>query len=257
MAPGCEHARAAVGRALLDAVARRRYAKTWIFDLRGTLAGHPAFATAPCETRLVEIADPEWTPPDRKLQSQVRKAVREGIRVERFEWDRHHRGFLALAALTASRQGRRPRYPAAFFRALADLACRDERVVWRWCEREGRPAASHIYFVEGGVLQAWQSFYDKAFSFLKPNQYIRFTLCREMARRGVGRFNLGSTPVGATGLAYYKSRWGGKRVTYASHVRQEPLGCLAEALAGAPGAGPLRAARPSVRPAELPGAPSR
>jgi len=229
--PGAELERESVSHALFAALERRRYAKVWVFDRQGTIACAPGFATRRCETRLVDISERDWAPPDRKLQAQIRKAHREGIQVERFDWDRHHVRFLALDALTARRQGRRPRYPAAFYGALAALAARDERVVWRWCEREGRPVAAQIYFVERGTLQAWQSYYDKTFSFLKPNQYMRYTLCREMARRGIGQLNLGATPEGAAGLAYYKSRWGGRRVAYASYVRQEPFGRLAEALA--------------------------
>lgn len=231
--PVAEPEREAISRALFEALERRRYAKAWVFDRQGTSACPPGFATCRCETRIVDISARDWAPPDRKLQSQIRKARREGIQVERFEWDRHHARFLALAALTARRQGRRPRYTTAFYRALAALAARDERVVWRWCEREGRPVAAQIYFVERGTLQAWQSYYDKTFSFLKPNQYMRYTLCQEMARRGIGRLNLGATPEGAAGLAYYNARWGGRCVTYASYVRREPLGRLAEPLARA------------------------
>jgi hypothetical protein len=223
--------REALGRALFAALERRRYVKACVFDRHGTIACAPGFATCACETRLVDISGPDWAPPDPKLRAQIRRARREGVVVEPFDWDRHHARFLALVVLTARRQGQRPRYPAAFYRSLAGLAARDSRIVWRWCEHEGRPVASQIYFVERGTLQAWQSYYDKAFSFLKPNQYMRYVLCREMAGLGIGRLNLGSTPERAGGLAYYKSRWGGRSVRYASYVRREPLGRLAEALA--------------------------
>jgi hypothetical protein len=228
--PAAEPERAAVCRALFEALERRRYARAWVFDRQGTVACSPGFATCRCQTRIVDISAPDWMPPDRKLQAQIRKARREDLLVEPFDWDRHHTRFLALATLTARRQGRRVRHPATFYRALAALAARDERVVWRWCEREGRAVASHIYFVERETLQAWQSCYDRTFSSLKPNQLMRYDVCQETARRGIRWLNLGSTPECAAGLAYYKSRWGGRSVSYPGYVRREPLGRFAEML---------------------------
>ena len=245
--PALAGERPAVAHALLDAVARRHYAKSWVFDFYAAAAGHPAFSSTRVETLLADISDPNWAPADRKLQAQIRKAQREGIRVERFDWSRHGPGFLSLVRGTARHHGVRPRYPARLYRALARLAERDPCVRWVHCEHDGRPAASHIYFVERGSLQAWQSHFDRAFSFLKPNQYIRFTQCREAAARGARWLNLGSTPAGAAGIAYYKARWGGQRVHFATWTRLEGLGALADALRARPA--PVAApAEPAIAP---------
>jgi hypothetical protein len=243
--PALQGERPAVADALLDAIARRRYAKSWIFDFYAATPGRPAFTSTRVETLLADISDPDWAPADRKLQAQIRKAHREGIRVERFDWSRHGPGFLALVRGTARHHGVRPRYPARLYRALARLAERDERVRWVHCEHDGRPASSHIYFLERDALQAWQSHFDRAFSFLKPNQYIRFTQCREAAARGARWLNLGSTPAGAAGIAYYKARWGGRRVRFATWTRLEGFGALADALR----ARHAPAAAPAVEPA--------
>ena len=246
--PALEAERPEVARVLLAAVARRRYARSDIFDYYATLPSHDGFAVGQGEARLVRIASPDWRPTDPKLQSQIRKARREGIHVEPFDWDRHHEGFLDLAARTYAHHGLAPRYPAGFYRALAALARRDARVQWLWCEREGRPACSHIYFVERAVLQAWQSYFDRAFSYLKPNAYIRFTLCRELSERGVEWLNLGATPTGAAGLAYYKRRWGGRRVSFDRYRRTEGLGRLADREALADALRSLRGTRPRRHP---------
>ena len=233
--PAAEPDRAAVAAALLAGVRRRRYAKVWVFDFHGTLPAAPAgFATVTAETRLVDISAPDWAPADPALLAQARHAARAGLRLERFDWDRHAGGFLALVRRTAAQQGRRPRHAQAFYRALAALAGRDDRVWWRWCEHDGRPVASHIYFIECGVLQAWQSHHDRAFAALHPNPYIRLALCRELAARGVGRLNIGATPAGADGLAAYKARWGGSLVRYPAYVRVGPLGRLADTLRSLP-----------------------
>ncbi len=230
--PTVEEDRTGIAAAVFEQVAQHGYAKIWVFDFHRTLSAAPAgFTTTVAETRLVDISAPDWTPPDRALLTQIRHAERADLRIERFDWDRHAGGFLALARGTAAWQGHRLRHAQGFYRALAALAERDDRVVWCWCEHHGRPVASHIYFVESGMLQAWQSHHDRRFAALHANPYIRFQLCREYARRGVGRLNVGSTPTGAVGLAAYKARWGGDLVRYPAYVRIGPLGRVANALA--------------------------
>ncbi len=213
-----------IARALLEALVARGYAWTHLYDFYGSVPAAPRFTVLPRATTVVEIPDAAWQPPDSKLRSQIRKAEKEGIRVERFDWDSHHAAFLRLVRLAERHHGRPLRYPPAFFEALARLAAADDRVHWLWCARDGQAAASHIYFVEHGALQAWQTYFDRAFSFLKPNQYIRFALCRRFAGQGIRRLNLGCTPAGATGLARYKARWGGRPFLYNAYLHKAGLG---------------------------------
>lgn len=228
--PAMEHARSAFGAALLEGIARRRYRRVDVFDLRATLPAVSGYSVQGAHTRLVEIG-PDWVPADAKLRSQIRKAAREGVVVEAFDWARHHRRFLGLAECTYQRHGVSPRYPAGLYRRMAALATRDPRIRWLWCEREGTAVSSHIYFVDHDVVHAWQSYFDKRFSCLKSNPYIRYAVCRDVAREGVAWLSLGATPAGARGLAYYKARWGGTGVRFATYVRREPVGRLSDACA--------------------------
>ncbi|MCX5801274.1 MAG: GNAT family N-acetyltransferase [Candidatus Eisenbacteria bacterium] len=223
-AKGLTREREPIAQRLIDEIVRRRYSKTYLFDFYGSVPLHPRFETVLCATTLVDISDPEWVPPDRKLLSQIRKADREGIRVEPFDWDQHNNRFMKLVRSTDRRHGRALKYPASFFEALARLARRDSRIHWMWCEYDGKPASSQIYVVENGALQAWQTYFDREFSFLKPNQYMRFMLCRKVAKLGIKRLNLGATPGGAVGLARYKSRWGGEPFLYNCYVLRTGLG---------------------------------
>ena len=248
--PSVEADRGPITRALFDAIVRRRYAKASVFDYHASAGAHPSFAIERGETLLADISHPDWVPADRKLQSQIRKARRSGVRVEDFDWSRHAPGFLALVHGTARHHGAKPRYARRFYRELAKLAARDERVRWIHCEHDGRPASSHIYFVERDTLQAWQSHFDRSFSFLKANQFIRFTQCREAARRGVRWLNLGSSPAGADGVAYYKARWGGRHVRFATWTRMERLGILADRVLGRAVPSPeVPAPEPATNPA--------
>jgi len=216
---------AAAGDALMGAIAAHGYARSHVFDAAGRLRLHRGFAPQPCETLLVAI-DPDWVPPDPKLQSEIRKAEREGIHVERYDAARHEAGFLELVRATAARQGAKPRYRVRLWQKLAQLAATDARVHWRWCEHGGRPAAAHLYFVEGGTLVSWQDYSDRAFSFLKPNQYIRWQACRDAAREGIRILNLGATPDEARGVTFYKCRWGGEPRHYTAQVRWSGVGAL-------------------------------
>jgi CelD/BcsL family acetyltransferase involved in cellulose biosynthesis len=210
---------------LLDALVRRAYLKTYLFDFYGRLPEDRRYTAVEETTTLVDI-DETWTPEDKKLLSQIRAAERQGIEVVPFDWEQDAEKFLALVHVTEKRHGAEPRYSRAFYEALADLAAVDPRVHWLWCEHDGRAACSHIYFREGGMLQGWQIFFDKQFSFLKPNQYMRFTMCRRMASQGVKILNLGATPKGAKGLVYYKRRWGGRPRAYRILVLKRGLGRL-------------------------------
>ncbi len=226
IAPEYDHASDELFDILLDGLAGYSYVKTFIYDFADRFPKHKSFEVKMCETGLVNIADPNWEPPDDKLRAQIRKAEREGISVVPFSWDRHHIAFLDLMNRTEQRHGRAPKYSVAFFEQLANLASVDKRVQWAWCEYESKPACSHIYFIDGTMLQGWNFYFDKAFSFLKPNQYISYTVCRESAKQGVTHFNLGGSPESAEGLSYYKKRWGGETYRYPSLVRLAHIGKL-------------------------------
>jgi hypothetical protein len=209
---------------LLDAVLGAGYIRTFVFDFEGDIEQDSRFDEIKLETTLVDISNPDWLPPDKKLQSQIRKAEREGIVVQEMAWRQHGGRFMKLMELTEKRHHRRPTYSRDFFEQLSQVSENDPRLHWVWCEFKDQGVCSHIYIIEKGVLQGWQIYFDKEFSFLKPNQYIRFTTCRMMARRGIKWLNLGGTPETAPGLSYYKKRWGGETVKYRGLVNRQGLG---------------------------------
>lgn len=210
--------------ALVKGIAARRYAKVFLTDYYSHLRPTGAYVVRLDQTLAVDISAPDWQPPDKKLQSEIRKAEREDIRLQEFSLNRHFDGFIELMKLTERRHGRRPKYPTAFWRALGKLAMTDARVKWLVCEHEERMAASHIYLVESEMALNWQIYFDKGFSFLKPNQFIMFSVARDLARHGVISLTLGATPGDADSLANYKKKWGGRTVEYACLYRYSWLG---------------------------------
>ncbi len=226
LSPGKPDDKEVIGRLLLDAIAGAGYLKAFVTDFYADFDRHGDFRAEKLRTTLVDIGDPGWQPPDKKLHQEIRKAEREGIVVERFDAQNHMKPFLGLVRETELRHDRKPRYPHRFYAALAELAARDDRVQWLWCEHDGRPAASHIFFMERNMIVNWQVYFDKTFSFLKPNQYTLYMMAKEASQKGIRFLNLGSSPPDAVGLQTYKGRWGGKVHEYCCLCRKSWLGKL-------------------------------
>lgn len=199
---------------MLAAIAQEGYARVFINDFCA-LCGSPArFDVSDGLTTVVDISASDWQPPDPKIRSEIRKAEREGIVPSAFNADHDMALFLDLMTRTEERHGRAPKYPAEFWQGLAALARDDGRVEWVNVIHDGRMAASHIYFVEDDMLLHWQSYFDKEFSFLKPNQLLMYSTARKWAARGVKLLNQGASPPVAEGLADYKAKWGGVERRY-------------------------------------------
>ena len=199
---------------ILAGLAGHGYAKLYVNDYFGQFREHGRLKACNGATLLVDIDLVDWEPPDKKLRSEIRKAEREGVKIEPFGLNRHFEQFLTLMRQTEKRHGRRPKYTDAFYRELGKLSMTDSRVKWLVCEHEGELAASHIYLTEGSMVLNWQVFFDKQFSFLKANQLITITVGREMARQGLTALNLGASPGEASTLDDYKQKWGGRRFEY-------------------------------------------
>jgi hypothetical protein len=172
----------------------------------------------------LDISAPDWQPPDKKIQSEIRKAEREGVKLRpyRANRDRHH--FLNLMKKTEKRHGRDPKYSPEFFDRLAVLAEQDIRVKWVVVEHGEELAAAHIYFVNNATALNWQVYFDKKFSFLKPNQFILYQVAKELAETGVRYLNLGISPGNTESLLTYKDKWGGKNYHYSILTSQNWLG---------------------------------
>ncbi|MDH4157085.1 MAG: GNAT family N-acetyltransferase [candidate division Zixibacteria bacterium] len=216
----------AVVSALSQGLKKAHYAKLYIYDYYDSFGSPGDFAEMNCTTTIVDISSPEWQPPHESVRRGINKAEREGIEVRAINWDRDAAAFVELMRRTERRHGRSVRYPEAFFRSLAELARHDERIKWLWCEHDGEPAASHIYIAEDGAVIYWQGYFDKKFSFLRPNHYMHYTTAKAAAAQGVKYFNLGASPETAEGLKAYKDRWGGSPYSYKCYWSKSLLGRL-------------------------------
>ncbi|MFQ6008252.1 MAG: GNAT family N-acetyltransferase [Candidatus Zixiibacteriota bacterium] len=215
-----------IARMMLDSLAAADYVKIFIYDFYQSLPFDSRFGIETCTTTLVDISDADWQPPDSKLRQEIRKAVKEGIQVEKFDQQTKFSQFLHLVRLSEKQAGRKCIYSAEFFNALAGLAKEDNRVQWIWCEHNRKAVASLICFIEDDMVFAWQAYYDKTFSFLRPNKYMLFVTAREQALKGVRRLNLGASPEEVQGVVFFKKKWGGVPYDYNCYVMRKGLGKL-------------------------------
>jgi lipid II:glycine glycyltransferase (peptidoglycan interpeptide bridge formation enzyme) len=222
--PGAELDVQTAARAIFEAMTSEKYSKIFVQDFYRAYEGPQGFEVTQCETNLIDISDPGWEPPDAKIRSEIRKAEREGIKVVRFEADKHFDTFIGLMEQTERRHDNKPRYSREFFAELAQLSQSDKRVYWAHVEVEGKASASHIYLIDGDMALNWQVYFDKEFSWLKPNQYILFDTANKCRERGVTRINLGASPGEADGLVSYKEKWGGVSYRYPCYHRSSMLG---------------------------------
>jgi len=221
---GCD--RQKIVRMILAAMTEAGYARVYVNDYYRQFPDHPGFDVQESRTSLVNVDMEEWQPPDKKLQSEIRKAQREDVVAREFALETDFHRFVDLMRHTEKRHGRKPKYPSEFYHALARLAMQDARMRWLVCDCDGQLAASHIYLVEDDQLLHWQAFFDKEYSRLKPNQAIMFAVVSEMKSRGIRFLNLGATPEYAATLLDYKEKWGGETYGYPCLVRKSWLGRL-------------------------------
>jgi len=213
-------------RSTWQAIMKAGYFRVHLTDYWGDFNGIENADVTEGKTLLVAIPDSSWEPPDKKIRSEIRKAEREGIIPESLDVCEHFDGFISLMRETEKRHNRKPRYNEKFFLALADLATIDDRLQWVIVRHEGKPAASHINFLVRDTLLNWQVYFDKSFSFLKPNQYMLYAAAIGTVSEGVRYLNLGASPADAEDLITYKRKWGGEERRYSFYRWASWLGRL-------------------------------
>lgn len=211
---------------LIQAVAASGYIKAHVCDFHGRFTDHSGFKVSEFVTTVLDIENESWEPSDVKIRKEIRKAEREGINTRPFDYDRDFGRFIDLMRRVEKRHGRAPKYPPAFYDALAQLANDEERVDWVWCEHDGKAAASHIYLIEDDLILGWQAFFDEEFSFLKPSQFMLFETVQSWAGKGIKRLNLGVSPTNEPTVEAYKRKWGGAPYHYHHLIHSSLIGRL-------------------------------
>ncbi len=209
---------------LLQAIASSGYVKIFIYDFYNSVSNAEGYDVLKCQTTLIDVSSPNWQPPDKKLQSEIRKAERENVIVEKFHYEKHFDKFISLMHQTEKRHNRKPKYSDIFFKTFAELAENDERIIWNWCEHDGHAVSSHINFIEQNQIINWQVYFNKKFSSLKANQKMLFDLAQTARFHNKRYLNLGASPIETPTLIEYKNKWGGEIKEYVCYVHKTMLG---------------------------------
>lgn len=214
-----------IKRLIVEAIARAGYTRTHIYDYYKQIPlPVKNYRLNDCRTNLINVSDPNWLPPDKKIQSELRKADREQPEIRAFKAETDFDKFMNLMRKTEERHNRPPRYSKAFYKKLTELSETDNRIIWLWCEHDGEAVTTHINFKENDMILNWQVFYDKNYSYLKVNQQILYYLGINFNSEGVKFLNLGASPEEASGLRKYKSKWGGESYFYPCFSHKSWLG---------------------------------
>jgi len=209
---------------LLSSIRKHGYTKVHIYDYSNDCNNIAGFEIETCTTSLVDISSSRWQPPDSKIRSEIRKSEREGVTIERYDSRKHSAEFYSLVIKTEKRHGRKAKYSAEFFNALAELAESDERVVWLVAMHDNTMSASHIYFVERNTGLYWQAYSDNKLSHLKSNQHLLSVAVGIMQEKGAKFLNMGATPDGASSLEKFKDKWGGIKYEYQVLIHKNLIG---------------------------------
>lgn len=204
-------------RLIVEEIARRQYLKAYITDYDNLLTGMGGVVKSQV-TSVVDLAKTQgpggWLPPDKTLQGEIAKATREGVPVAPLDLSTEMDDFIKLIAKTEQRHGREPKYSRMFWTEFAELCKVDERFQMLSVSSISRLAAVHVFIVDRTTALNWQIYYDKEFSWLKPNQAITAHAIKKFAAAGVRFLNLGVTPPDAAGVQTYKAKWGGIDYSY-------------------------------------------
>ncbi len=211
---------------ITDRIIAEKYVKAFLTDFHKAIKNSSGYKIQEYVIYLVDISSADWEPPDSKLRQQIHRAGRENMSIAPFNASRHLSTFMRLVNLHERRRQTESGYTQEFFEALAELAVRDKRINWVWCEHDGRAVASHIFFTEGDSLMHWQMYYDEALSHLQATKLIPYLVSKQAVKNGIKYLNLGLSPAGAEGAEFYKSKWGGEKYEYNGYVYKNFLGKL-------------------------------
>jgi hypothetical protein len=137
----------------------------------------------------------------------IKKAVKEGVKVEIFQSMDSVQEFYRLNCITRKDHGLPPQ-PYYFFKKVYEHILANNFGFIVLASFEGKAIAGEVYFhlKEKAVYKYGAS--DKTFQHLRANNLVMWEGIRECIRRGCTILSLGRTELGHEGLLQFKRGWG-------------------------------------------------
>jgi CelD/BcsL family acetyltransferase involved in cellulose biosynthesis len=189
-------------------------ARGWKYlELRG---GRKCIAEAPASlafhSHTLDLTGDEETifgRVDASVRRAIRKAEKEGVRVEFSEGIEAVRDFYSLFCRTRKKHGLPPQ-PFAFFENIHRHVISQKLGTVALARHEGVAVAGAVYFNLGGKAIYKFGASDESSQHLRGNNLVMWEAIRHHARMGCRTMDLGRTSLGNEGLRRFKLGWGAR-----------------------------------------------
>lgn len=189
------------------------------------------FAAQSASTQIVDLKRGfEWVWAhrfDKAKRRQARKAMREGLVVERASTVDEIDRYVDLYLASANAWGARIVYPRKLFH---DLLGRGKEKARLFLVRHGEEIlGGHLNFYFGDMVIAWNGVTKTGEAGHQAATFLYYTLMKDACEEGFARYNLGAS-LGKPGLIQYKASLGGVLYRYKVMRKTSALGRLVSAL---------------------------
>lgn len=154
---------------------------------------------------LVETFDPA-------LRRGIRKAEKEGVKVEITQSSESMQTFYRLQCQTRRRHGLPPQ-PFVFFLNIYRYILSQNLGMIGLASYQGRPIAAAVYFYLGDRAIYKFGASDYRWQRLRPNNQVMWAAIQWLAGRGAKTLHLGRTSLGHDGLRRFKLAWNPREQT--------------------------------------------
>jgi Acetyltransferase (GNAT) domain len=145
------------------------------------------------------------------LESPVRRAIRkaekDGVKVEVLQSEEAMRGFYSLLCKTRQKHGLPPQ-PLKFFLNIHKHILSQNMGAVVLASYQNRPIAASVYFQMRGRAIYKYGASDEAFHHLRGNNLVMWEAIKWLARGGVKKLHFGKTALSNEGLRKFKLGWG-------------------------------------------------
>lgn len=118
--------------------------------------------------------------------------------------------------------GRSRMYPQNFYLRLFEYTRVERRILWYICQVDGKTIGNLIALIDGGEALNWQVFIDRDQIEYKPAYLMLARLIEDAWKLKLASVNLGGSPPGASGLMWFKERFGARPYSYPVFASQSP-----------------------------------
>lgn len=171
--------------------------------------GSLGFKVRKLATRLAEKPAGGWKKMwSSKTRNEMKYAQNSGLILRFLTGEEEARQCLVLAG----RKRKNRFYTETFYCKLSEHLASTGRLIWPLAYQGEELVAFQVRFLFKGELFFWDSAFDSRFSKMRPGYFLFHHLFERAEKEGVQRINFGATPKEAPGVAFFKSRLGGKEV---------------------------------------------